>query len=321
MKDRLTSWGFERAERYALCGQGDRLGRGRDGVSVVVRPMGCGEGTCPRCSRRRGVRVLRALEHRFRTVGHGVLYHLVLTQRVLSEPLAASRDRMEAKWVKAQKWLRCLGALGSVAVVHCTWSRHGGFHYHMHVVAEVTKEVDFGSFSARWQAFRDVGTPIFVKRVSEGRTAKECGEPVDLIHGVDAVGAGIGYVVGEVLKGVGRFAVDKCPTRHLAEVVEVVRGLKRLRLYGSWRTAVKEAAEAAKALLEGQSPEEREKEMAAEAKAALTAVDTVDKVREKSLGGDGVARALMRGLRESYDGSSLFCEGVRAFCLEALVVR
>lgn len=319
LEELAEAWGGKRSKRYALCGRGDRIGKAENGP-VTVRPFGCGEPLCPRCSRRRGVRVLRALDFRFREQGHASLYHIVLTQRVHEEPLKRTKDRMERQWRKAQRRLKKLGPVGMLCVVHCTWSRHGGFHYHLHVVAEFTNEPDLEGFAEWWRTLQAGQIKGFVKRVSKPKTAEQCGTPQDLIHGVDAVGSGIGYIVGEIVKGVGRFGTGGCPRSRLPEVVETVTGLKRQRLYGEWRGAVGKCEARLKA-------ERKEEESKGVAESKEPEVDwdydsmTVDEAYFEAVQGERHARDLVRGLGERYPGSSFLCDQVRAFCMEALVIR
>lgn len=319
LEELAESWGGKRAKRYALCGRGDRVGKNGEG-GVSVRPFGCGEALCPRCSRRRGVRVLRALDFRFREQGHGALYHLVLTQRVYEEPLERTKVRMERQWKRAQRRLKGLGPVGMLCVIHCTWSRHGGFHYHLHVIAEFDKDVDLSCFAEGW-GDQEVGQQAaFFKRVSNPMTAEQCGAPQDLIHGVDAVGSGIGYVVGEIVKGVGRFGTDGCPQGRLKEVVAAVTGLKRQRLYGDWRGCVGKCEQALK---EARAVEEKEGKPKSEEPTVDWDYDsmTVDEAWSEAQQGEDFARDLMRGLIERYPGASFLCEQVRGFCMEALVER
>ena len=247
----------------------------------------------------------------------------MLTQRVKPEPLSLTRKRMERKWQIAQRRLKKLGPIGFLCVVHCTWSRHGGFHYHLHVIMEFAEKVDLSEVGEGWADLEEGQQPAWVKHVSDARTAEVCGKPEDLIHGVDAVGSGIGYVVGEIVKGIGRFGTDGCPRGRLAEVVSMVAGLKRQRLYGDWRGAVGKYEKGAK--LERKA--EAEKRVVEGKGKATTEIDweydtmTVDEAYWESRNGVGSIREMVRGLMQRYAGKSYLCDLVRAFCMEALVVR
>lgn len=319
LEELSEAWGGKRSKCFALCGRGDRIAKNESG-GVAVQPYGCGEPLCPRCSRRRGIRVLRALDHRFREIGHASLYHLVLTQRVYQEPLSRTKTRMEEMWKRAQRRLKRLGPIGMLCVAHCTWSRHGGFHYHLHVIAEFEGEPDLGGFSEWWGTLAPGQQPGFAKRVATPRTARQCGLPQDLIHGVDAVGSGIGYIVGDVIKGVGRFGTDGCPRNRLAEVVETVTGLKRQRLYGDWRGAIGKCERHLKAERQAQDAQgvsDESKETAVSHYDGML----VDDAYFEATQGEPHARELVRGLFDRYPGSSFLSDSVRGFCLEALVER
>lgn len=230
-----------------------------------------------------------------------------------------TRARMETKWRLAQRRLKALGPVGMLCVVHCTWSRSGGFHYHLHVVLECASEVDLSGFSEWWGGLENGQQAAFFKNVGKPRSSAQCGNPQDLINGVDAVGSGIGYVVGEIVKGIGRFGTDGCPRNRLAEVVATVCGLKRQRLYGAWRGAVGRCEKAMK--------EERKESATTAAASEGDTIDwdydgmTVDEAYWESRNGIDHCRDLVRGLLGRYAGKSYLCDLVRAFCMEALVVR
>lgn len=247
----------------------------------------------------------------------------MLTQRVKKEWLENSRERLEAKWKVAQRWLRRLGPTGFACVAHCNWSRHGGFHFHYHVVAEFPGSVDLEGFSEAWSKLEPGSIVAFYSRVSKGRTAAQCGEPQDLFGHDDAVGSGIGYVVGEIVKGVGAFGVKGCPTWRLSEVATALLGMKRVRLYMGWRSAVVERDKAEKAEKEKAAEKEGTAEKAKDGQESdfdYSCCPTVDDAYTEARGGVVASRDLLKGLVERYPGPSYFAGRVRAFCLEGLVL-
>jgi hypothetical protein len=239
----------------------------------------------------------------------------VLTQRTRQETLLQSRQRMEAKWKNAQRQIKRMGMIGMVAVVHCTWSRHKTFHYHMHIVAEFPDVIDeklTDQFKLWWAGLEHGTIEPFVKNVARPRTAEQCGEPNTLYEPADAVGTGIGYIVGDVIKGVGNFGVLGCPSSRIQEVVDTIQNMKRQRLYGDWRGSV------------GVAEEER-KEKAKEDKIAGAGKDdgepdwfdgcpTCDEAYTQGRAGVAQMRDLIRGLAEAYSGPTYFCKLVRTFC-------
>lgn len=218
---------------------------------------------------------------------------------------------MEEKWKKASRQLKLLGRLGMVAVIHCTWSRKRTFHYHIHVVVEFQAETDLGGFAEWWSTLEAGTIPAFVKCCSQGRTANECAERTNLYEESDAVGTGIGYVIGDILKGVGHFGVVGCPKKRLLEVVKEVGGLKRQRLYGMWRHCIK----AAKAAHDEVVAKEKEQGKIIESSSDCdTDCPTVDEAYHKAREGVASMRVLLKGLALSYSSPSYYCNMVRLLC-------
>lgn len=130
----------KQAFRYALCGSGDRL-QMRDGAaSVGVR--GCGHSLCPRCGRRRGAKYVRRVQGWLAYEPHGEIWNICLTQKIIrGESLVDARDRMSTKCRTFMRWLSRRGLIGGTTAHHIVWNQASdGWHYHVHIVAELPDE-------------------------------------------------------------------------------------------------------------------------------------------------------------------------------------
>jgi len=249
--DHLESEGHEkRATAYALCGCGDSVQR--EGGEYGVKPLRCGHGMCPRCSRYRGLRfVKRVLDH-LRSYDHGSLHHVVLTQQVIeSESLKETRLRFERRfdqwWERERKLLKVRGALWTT---HITWSNGGGWHYHKHGVVECMRSAEaaeraIGISLAAWADIRkmdgDQRGHLDLSRVvrDEGAALTELGEGGSefWVEEADAVTKAVQYIARDVCQGVASWNLCSEGAR-VGELLSDARSVKFRRLYGPWRKKV-----------------------------------------------------------------------------------
>lgn len=241
----------ERAVGFAMCGMGDKAIAVDEGIRV--QPKRCGHPACPRCSRYRGLKFLRRVQDYLRTLPHGPIFHIVLTQQVdETETLGAARERFERRfssWMK--RYRERMGMHAGLAVTHMSWSMSvegGGWHYHQHLVLESNLPAELAERRCRFAA--DVWAEIkkddgdtraqsaFVRCVSGG------GQPLEgldegtgdlWVESNDEVTKCVQYVARDVCQGVESWNVESA-TGRVAELCEVVRSAKLRRLYGAWRT-------------------------------------------------------------------------------------
>lgn len=239
---------WRRAHRFAVCGLGDSASVEMRGEGVKLSYRFCGHRACPRCSKLAGRRALRGVLQRLGTVRHEALFHVVLTQRVeVGESLMAARARFDHKWRRLAKSRGALRAVGGLASMHMKYNQ--GWHYHMHLIAEVGG-VDagerVGKFVEAWRdAVRDecgVAEPMFVRRVADA------GEPFDFEgdegqqevwrEASGAVARLFQYALREVVQGVERWVERVEGVRQVREFLEGMEGAQLHRAYGAWRLPV-----------------------------------------------------------------------------------
>jgi len=245
----------EAAGRYAMCGMGDRMCASSDGREFGVRPQGCGSPVCPRCSRRKGLRMLKKVKARLASGGHESLYHMVLTQRVVAgEPLSETakrfQDRVNVWMTRVRKDGRFVGGFGSI---HIVWSRAGGWHYHMHLLLETSDDEAAASFSATWgttlvpnEVDGHAPNEAFVRHVADAGGCREIAGALESTEfwrePEDEVSKALAYVIRDALKGVDVAGVGRAGRERFREVVAFLKKRRCFRLYGAWREEVAAAA-------------------------------------------------------------------------------
>lgn len=301
-------WKVERLRRYALCGRGDIVrwrfaaneeGGGGDYTHWKVQPRGCGERLCPRCSRRAGARAMGIIAERFLEVGHADLYHVVVTQRIRpGEALERTHDRMEQKRRRMQRNLQRLGAVGGVTALHCVWSRQGGWHVHVHMIFEMEERI---TTEAVFRPFLDdadmTSEAYFMNRCAGPRTAESYKGDGKLFEDTqdDPAGEALGYIHGELLKGIELFKGVGFDGGRLLEYVAWIRGRQLVRRWGAWNKDSERLDAVRKQRLAAESEADR---------AEFTGEMGVDVLLLASVRGSDVGRAFLRFLLDRYpDGS------------------
>jgi len=237
------------AERYALCGRGDRVKLNEETGEYRVSPRGCGKRVCPRCSRKRGIRFMRRVSEILEKGEHDRIGHVVLTQRVhLREGLRKCSERFNAKFNIWRGNATRRGMVGGLGTVHIVLSRKGGWHFHMHVLMEVREGFDFDDSLDRWidlvaqeeKVDREFINQQFVRIVCEAGPAVEIGgEEIDLFgdEQLSPVGKALGYVTRDILQGVGSLSRsgEELNDAQIDEFIKESVCLKSHRLFGRWR--------------------------------------------------------------------------------------
>lgn len=232
-------WPSKRRVRFALCGRGDRVLAGTDGKGFRLMPYGCGERLCPRCSRRGGLRLLHEVDVRFREHGHDKLFHLVLTQRVVpGRSVADTYECLEKKAQKLQRAFKPRGVTAGARVLHCKWSRAGGWHLHWHYVLETREELSEAWLWSLLKGFDDVAEEaLFVRQCSPARTPAEVEERCKgLFERADCAGEALGYMVGDVCQGVTALPELDIPSATVGEYAMWAHSVQMCRRFGAWRS-------------------------------------------------------------------------------------
>lgn len=240
--------GPDAASRYAMCGMGDRMMASADGHAFGLKPHGCGSPVCPRCSRRKGLRMLAKVRNRLASGKHGKLFHMVLTQRVVAgEPLVETgkrfQDRVNVWMTRVRKRGDFIGGFGSI---HIVWSRAGGWHYHMHLLLEASSEEGAAQMSAMWGTTlvpNEVdGLPpneAFTRHVADEGACSELAGSLESTEfwrePEDEVARVLAYVIRDALKGIDVGGVGRAGRERFLEVVGFLRKRRCFRMYGAWR--------------------------------------------------------------------------------------
>ena len=318
LRRRYAEWlvergSIKRAGTYAMCGMGDEIVEGVEGT-YRVKPRRCGNRFCPRCSRYSGLHFVRQVTQHLRAGPHGSIHHVVLTQVVRPrETLIASRERFEVKWVRWWTWLQSLGFLSGLRTTHITWSRHGGWHVHAHVVVEFDPVVEDGSerlagLVGRWRDKvtaeghgiaadmfqRDVcgaGVAMGLEEEDQGEFWHESTNEAERV---------VQYCVRDVCQGVESWSLEEAGPR-VSELFSGVGCAKLHRLLGQWRRSVKERF--------GFEPEEKVAvEVSAEECNIIggdLSLGTVDSVYYRAMNGEVVAKEVLGWLVRSLSNMSL----------------
>ena len=246
--------GERAAERFALCGRGDRLLVKEDGSKAAVEKHGCGERVCQRCSRGRAMRQGgKVLEH-LRAREHGFLYHMVLTQQNrLGDTVREAAERMRLKWKKLAVVLERDGMTAAFVCVHCTWSKRQTWHYHYHVLVESGREVDTMKVGAAWSTLCNeemTGDGDIVPRfmrliVGPGPAMSGLDDGTSEFWREARTNAEVlmQYLVRDAGQGTERWGLGVVPDGKLKDFIRSARSLKWYRLIGAWRKPVEKSPE------------------------------------------------------------------------------
>lgn len=177
--------------------------------SGSLRPFCCDDRLCSVCThhRNRGLRkTLQALVPRART------RFLTLTQPVRpGESCADGRKRLMRAWRKlwrAQKRSSHPFLRGGLRRVEVTWSRHEGWHWHLHVLAH-GEFIEQTELSQVWLGCTGDGYVVDVREVKHAA-----------------------YAVAELTKYV--LKVADLPENRIVEYAQAIRGLRDVQTFGDW---------------------------------------------------------------------------------------
>lgn len=321
LRKRYVAWALERgddkrAKAYAMCGMGDEVVE-KPGLRYRVAPKRCGNRFCPRCSRYHGLRFVKHVSEHLAMGAHGCIHHLVLTQVVKPrETLIACRERFEKKWTRFWVWASRGGLLAGIRTTHITWSRHGGWHLHAHVMIEfeqwlVDTEERVEGLLQRWQEKvtaegNGKAAEMFGRKVCEaGERFQDSDEEQGefWVESEDAVAKVVQYCVRDVCQGVESWNLAEAGQR-IEELFSGVACAKLHRLLGAWR-------ETAKQRFDKEPPKEEVKDdgkSAVDIVGGEISVGTVDTVYYRALEGDRVAVEMLRCLLNGLRNASLVAE-------------
>lgn len=260
-------------------------------------------------------KVLRALSH----MPHGRLYHMVLTQMVhFGESVRDCAARMHKKWRAYHQWLVRRGMNAGFLVAHCTMSRLGGWHFHLHLLLEFHPAVP-DEWQTKWCSLLTEEQGVEIVHSSFCRQVCDFGAAFEGNVGVqgelweeapDAVTAMLQYLLRDASQGIERWDLDACTDASLADFVEHAKGMKWWRLYGHWRLR--------------SPPTERELAHTDRAMAARTGafgwltVGTVDRARALARAKEGLPRLAFIVLQDLAKWRGPLAERLRFFVSSAL---
>lgn len=310
--------------RYACCGLGDQLTK--RGEEVFVSPMGCGHKLCPRCGRRRGGKYAKRILGWLAKRPHGDVWSVVLTQRVVSgESLKGARARMAPKQKRYMRWLTRRGMVAGMTTVHMVWSeRSSGWHYHVHVMADMGgTEIAHRELLEQWVIegkgervrVADEQAKLVVKRGGPITELADDAGDLDFWHeSKGPVARAVQYPLRDLVQGVSATRlggaveqVDACAR----ELVRDAAGWKCFRAWGDWRKACPVEKEE-------EDEGEGDGEDGAAAPAAATPLGTVPRVWREAREGQEAAREAMRALERSVCNESDFAKRLVGFCRSCL---
>lgn len=283
-----------------------------------VRPRGCGSRLCPRCQRRRGAKIARRCIGWLAAEAHGWLYSFTLTQRVeAGEELVVCRRRMERKITRFTRALREAGFLAGMLTVHVCWSEAaGGWHYHVHGIAELPRGLGAQWFVDQWvgigQAAGEGVLSVVARELSAAGPAMAdlASDDGDLDFWREAsseAARAIQYPVRDMLQGVaawrlgGESRIRYC----LTEITRHAKAWKVHRSLGRWRRSapVPEAPEAAAADEEKAGPVGQ-----------VAALGTVQSFVRRARAGDASVIGVFTGLELACRNDSDFGRRFVRFC-------
>lgn len=325
----LKSKGSKLAYRYAMCGLADRVISGGEGCHV--QPMGCGHRLCPRCGRRRGAKYAKRIIGWLGHESHGDLWSVVLTQQVRKgESLVQARNRMA---VKQRRYLRALTARGMVAgmtTVHVVWSKAGeGWHYHVHVLAEMPGGRTTAVELLEWWSSAAGGEYVQTGE-EQSRLVLGAGGPVAELRDDQGdsdfwseskgpVARAVQYPLRDMAQGVSawRLGGDLERVREAtAEIQRSATGWKMFRAWGRWRK-VCPAAVVAEVKEDGDESSDTEAKKAPPGQSE-EALGTVHQLHRRAKAGEEFAKSIFVALEPTVRNASDFAKRFVAYCRVAI---
>lgn len=316
------------AIRYAFCGLGDQVVKGKDG-GCSVGPRGCGHKLCPRCGRRRGGKYAKRIIGWLAQESHGDLLSVVLTQQVRTgESLGTCRRRMAVKQRRYMRWLTRRGMTAAMTTVHLVWSKGAnGWHYHVHVLAEFPQGAMDADQLLRGWVEAAVGEYVETGE-DQARLVLGAGGPVaELVEdGGDAdfwresrgeVARAVQYPLRDMAQGLSswRLGGDADRIRSCAhEVLRSAAGWKMFRAWGKWRKACPAAVSAA---AEVKDEGEEDDEKAPGCPGPAEGLGTVHRLWRRARQGEAFAMSVFRALEPSVRNASDFARRFVAYCRAA----
>jgi len=269
----------------------------------------------------KGRRVVRRIFQWLSRAPHGSLVHLTCTQRVIEgESLVDARARLLKGWLGFKRRLADLAVVSALVSHHLVWSEAcNGWHYHVHLLAEVDGVVSLSALESAWA---DAGGADGVHdRRSRGRLVTGGGAAIVELAGdsgdVDLwseaaapVSKAIQYPIRDALQGLSSWRLGG-PKQMCAAVREFVESAKGWRLHetiGKWR----KPAPADPAGKEGEGCEEASEKVAAPSASVL--LGSPDRVLRLARSGDLSARAALLGLERACNNVSEFAKRLVWFC-------
>jgi hypothetical protein len=316
--------GVKSGFRYACCGLADQLTqRGED---VFVTPKGCGHKLCPRCGRRRGGKYAKRIIGWLANRPHGDLWMVCLTQPVVKgEPWKAAKKRMEPKVREYMRWLTRRGMKAGMTAVHFVWSsRSEGWHYHVHVLADVpggvlNKEelLRQWELSSKGEKCRtgDEQCRLVTSAGPAIVALQEDGGDADFwSESASGIAKSVQYPLRDLVQGISatRLGGDSGRMKLCAEeLLRDATGAKCFRAWGDWRKACPVEDE------EGEDTD-GEGEKKPVAPGAPEPLGFVHRVWRDARKGCEASRDAIRKLERSVRNDSEFAKRLVAYCRSAL---
>ena len=263
---------FKVAKRLATCGLGD-MGyvTGNGEARGMIRARRCMHRACPRCSRMWGGRALKKVVAVLSSRPHDGMYHMVLTQvQRPEEALGDAIARFNEKWSEIEDWRRKAAFLGGLATFHVKRASAGGWHYHAHMICELSGEgaaAWLEGLDGAWRAAvaADGGSSYetFVRKVCDaGERFTFDGDDgqKELWHESSSpVEKALQYVLRDVVQGVERWIEEGLERGDVDAFLKIMKSVKLHRFYGSWRKRVDEPPVSADEIAVAVSTEENVK--------------------------------------------------------------
>lgn len=261
----------------------------------------------------------------------GDLWAVTLTQRIVKgESLADARRRMAPRQRAFMRWLDRVGMTAAMTTTHVVWSTRGdGWHYHVHVLAEVPAgltcaqalkdkwvEVADGDAQHRegeWvRLVRAAGPPIASLR-------EDGGDPEFWKESRDPAARAVQYPLRDLAQGVAASRLGGDPVRvevAAREFVTTAAGWKLYRAWGRWRKACPAALAADAAAVKGEAAtaEDEGKGKAAAPGSKGTPLGTVRQVWFAARRGEEWARGAFADFERTVSNASDFARRFVAYC-------
>lgn len=312
------------AFRYAMCGVGDMVADGPNGVHVA--PRGCGHRLCPRCGRKRGGKLARRVLGWLSAEDHGDLWALCLTQRVnKGESLTAARDRMEQKHRKYMRWLTRKGLNAAMSSAHVVWSKsEDGWHYHVHVMLDiaaqaVTKEELIHAMFDGWSDVAGSKETAVRQVAVAGPAIRSLGDDTGSLdywtESADVVAKAVQYPVRDMCQGVSAWRLGGDEDAVRASVSSLLRegkGWKLSRAWGAWRKPCPAAA-----LPKAEEHDEAASEVSGAAPGPKKTLGSVGHLYWAARRGGSWERKIFSMLERTVHNSGDFAKRFVAFCRRA----